>query len=67
MPHVSKYCFIKGLREDIGELVLCTYIRSINLTSVDVVPDEVVVDLDVLGLVVLDRIMSNLDGTLIVT
>jgi hypothetical protein len=31
------------------------------------VPDEVVADLDVLGLVVLNRIMSNLDGTLIVT
>jgi hypothetical protein len=31
------------------------------------VPDEMVADLDVLGLVVLNRIMSNLDGTLIVT
>jgi hypothetical protein len=31
------------------------------------VPDEMVGDLDVLGLVVLNRIMSNLDGTLIVT
>jgi hypothetical protein len=31
------------------------------------VPDEMVVDLDVLGLVVLNWIMSNLDGTLIVT
>jgi hypothetical protein len=26
------------------------------------IPDEMVVDLDVLGLVVLNRIMSNLDG-----
>jgi hypothetical protein len=32
-----------------------------------VVPDEVVVYLDVLGIFVLNRIMSNLDGTLIVT
>jgi hypothetical protein len=32
-----------------------------------VVPDEVGAYLDVLGLVVLNRIMSNLDGTLIVT
>jgi hypothetical protein len=31
------------------------------------VTDEMVEDLDVLGLVVLNRIMSNLDGTLIVT
>jgi hypothetical protein len=31
------------------------------------VTDEVVVDLYVLGLVVLNRIMSDLDGTLIVT
>jgi hypothetical protein len=34
---------------------------------VDVVPDEVVENLYVLGLVVLNWIMSNLDGTLIVT
>jgi hypothetical protein len=32
-----------------------------------VVPDEVVAYLDVLGLVVLNQIMSDLDGTLIVT
>jgi hypothetical protein len=32
-----------------------------------VVPDEVMPDLNVLCLVVLNRIMSNLDGTLIVT
>jgi hypothetical protein len=31
------------------------------------VTDEVVADLDVLGLVVLNRIMSDLDSTLIVT
>jgi hypothetical protein len=31
------------------------------------VPDEVVANIDVLGLVVLNWIMSNLDGTLIVT
>jgi hypothetical protein len=31
------------------------------------VTDEVVADLNVLGLVVLNRIMGNLDGTLIVT
>jgi hypothetical protein len=31
------------------------------------VPDEVMLDLNVLHLVVLNQIMSNLDGTLIVT
>jgi hypothetical protein len=31
------------------------------------VTDEMVADIDVLGLVVLNQIMSNLDGTLIVT
>jgi hypothetical protein len=31
------------------------------------VPDEMVADNDVLGLVVFNRIMSNLDGTLFVT
>jgi hypothetical protein len=31
------------------------------------IPDEMVADLDVLDLVVLNQIMSNLDGTLIVT
>jgi hypothetical protein len=34
---------------------------------IDVVPDEVMPDLNVLCLVVLNQIMSNLDGTLIVT
>jgi hypothetical protein len=48
-------------------LIVCSYIRKVNITSVDVVPDEVVVDLYVLHLVVLNGIMSNLDGTLIVT
>jgi hypothetical protein len=33
----------------------------------DMVPDEVMTDLNVLRLVVLNQIMSNLDGTLIVT
>jgi hypothetical protein len=32
-----------------------------------VVPDEMMTDLNVLRLVVLNRIMSNLDGTLVVT
>jgi hypothetical protein len=67
MPQLSESCFIKGLREDISELIICIYIRSVNITSVDMVPDEVVANLDVLGLVVLNWITSNLDGTLIVT
>jgi hypothetical protein len=67
MPQLSKSCFIKGLHENIGELIICTYIRKVNVTSIDVVPDEVMTDLNMLRLVVLNRIMSNLDGTLIVT
>jgi hypothetical protein len=67
MPQLSESCFIKGLREDIGELIICTNIRQVNITSIDVVPDEVMPDLNVLRLVVLNGIMSNLDGTLIVT
>jgi hypothetical protein len=27
MPQLSESCFIKGLREDVGELIICTYIR----------------------------------------
>jgi hypothetical protein len=67
MPQLSESCFIKGLRENVSELIICTYIRKVNVTSIDVVPDEVMTDLNVLRLVVLNRIMSNLDGTLIVT
>jgi hypothetical protein len=67
MPQLSESCFIKRLCENVGELVLCTYIRQVNLTSVEMVTDKVVADLDVLGLVMLNRIMSDLDGTLIVT
>jgi hypothetical protein len=67
MPQLLESCFIKGLCEDVSELIICTYIRQVNITSIDVVPDEVVPDLNVLRLIVLNRIMSNLDGTLIVT
>jgi hypothetical protein len=67
MPQLLESCFIKGLREDIGELIICTYIRQVNIISIDVVPDEVMPDLNVLHLIVLNGIMSNLDGTLIVT
>jgi hypothetical protein len=67
MPQLSESCFIKGLREDVGKLIIYTYIRKVNITSIDVIPDEVMSDLNVLRLVVLNRIMSNLDGTLIVT
>jgi hypothetical protein len=67
MPQLSESCFIKGLREDVGELIICTYIRQVNITSIDVVPDEVMLDLNVLHLVMLNGIMSNLDVTLIVT
>jgi hypothetical protein len=66
MPQLSESFFIKGLREDVGELIICTYIRKVNITSIDVVPDEVMPDLNVLHLVVLNQIMNNLDGTLIV-
>jgi hypothetical protein len=67
MPQLSESCFIKGLREDVSELIICTYIRQVNITLIDVVPDKVMLDLNVLRLVVLNEIMSNLDGTLIVT
>jgi hypothetical protein len=67
MPQLSESCFIKGLRENVGELIICTYIRKVNVTSIDVISDEMMMDLNVLRLVVLNRIMSNLDGTLIVT
>jgi hypothetical protein len=67
MPQLSESCFIKGLREDVSELIIYTYIRQDNITSIDVFLDEVMPDLNVLHLVVLNGIMSNLDGTLIVT
>jgi hypothetical protein len=67
MSQLLESCFIKGLCENVGELIICTYIRKVNVTSIDVVSDEVMPDLNVLRLVVLNRIMSNLDGTLIVT
>jgi hypothetical protein len=67
MPQLLESCFIKGLCENVSELIICTYIRKVNVTSIEMVPDEVMTDLNVLRLVVLDRIMSNLDGTLIIT
>jgi hypothetical protein len=67
MPQLSESCFIKGLHEDVDELIICTYIRQVNITSIDVVPDELMPNLNVLRLVVWNGIMSNLGGTLIIT
>ena len=56
MPQFSEPCFVKWLCEDICKLVLCTYIRQVNVSSSDMVPDEMMTNLNVLRLVVLYRV-----------
>ena len=67
MPQLSEPCLIKWLREDVRKLHLGTYIREVNISTTYMFSDEVVADLNMLGLHVLHGIVGNLDSTLIVT
>ena len=59
--------FIKGLREDIGKLILGGDIREINITLLNMIPNEMMANLDMLRLGVLNGILGDLDSTFIVT
>ena len=67
MPQFTESCFVKWLRENVGKLVFGTYISQVNITSSNMITDEVMADLSVLRLVVLHRVVGYLDITLVVT
>ena len=67
MPQLSESCFIKWLRENIRKLVFGTYIRQVNIPASNMIPDEVMTNLNMLRLVLLHRVVGDLDCTFIVT
>ena len=67
MPQFTESCFVKWLGEDVGKLIFGTYIRQVNITSSNMITDEVMADLNVLCLVVLHQVVGYLDSTLVVT
>ena len=67
MPQFPKSCLVKWLGENISKLLLCTYIRQVNITSSDMIPDEVMPDFNMLRLVMLHWIVGYLNSTLVVT
>jgi hypothetical protein len=66
MPQFSEPLLIQGLGEYIGELIIGAHIREINITTCHVLSYEMMPDLNMLGLVVLNRVVGNLDGTFVV-
>ena len=67
MSQFPEPCFVKWLREYIDKLVFGTYIRQVNISSSNMIPDEVMANLNVLRLVVLHRVVGYLDSTLVHT
>ena len=67
MPYLAKSCFIQGLRENVCKVIMSVDILELDLPSPNVIPDEVIPNLNMLRLEVLHRVERNLDGTFIVT
>ena len=63
----SESCFIKWLGKHICKLNLGRNIAQLNVTTVDMIMDKIVTDLDMLGPLVQHRVVSNLDSTFIIT
>jgi hypothetical protein len=53
--------------KDIGELFTGSHVRNLYASLDGMFSQEVVLDINVFGSRILTRIISNLDGTLIVT
>ena len=67
IPQLSKSCLIKGLGEDVGELILGPDIREMDITLLHMLSNEVMTNLDVIRLGVENGVVGDLDSTLIVT
>ena len=53
MPSLAKYCFVQGLRENICKVIMSVDILELDLPSPNVIPDEVIPNLNMLRLEVL--------------
>jgi hypothetical protein len=66
--HLLLECsFIKGFDKDIGELFIGSHMRNHYVALDGVVSQNVVQDINVFGYRMLTRVVSKLDGTLIIT
>ena len=66
MPQLSKPLLVKGLHEDICKMILGPDIRELNVTTVYMLSNEVVKNLNILCLRVLHWVVGYPDGTLTV-
>ena len=53
--------------EDVSDVVLSTDVAESDCLSADLLPDEVVLDIDVLGAGTVISVLGQVDGALIVT
>jgi hypothetical protein len=63
----SQNLLIKGFGETIDELFIGSHMRNHYVSLDGMISQEVVPDINVFGSIILTRVISNLDGTLIVT
>ena len=67
IPQSLKPWLVKGLREDIGKLILGGHIREINIALLNMIPNEVMTNLNMLRLGMKNRVVGDLDFTFIIT
>jgi hypothetical protein len=65
--YLSESSLIKGFGKDIDELFIGSHMGNHYVSLDGMISQEVVLDINVLGSRMLKRVVSNLDGTLIVT
>jgi hypothetical protein len=64
---LSESSLIKGFGKDISELFIGSHMGNFYVILDGMVSQEVVLDINVFGSRMLVRVVSNLDGTLIIT
>jgi hypothetical protein len=66
MPQFPESSFIKRVGKDVGELILGAYEGEFNVTTSNMITDEVIANFNVLRLPMKYWIVCDLDSTLIV-
>ena len=67
MPKSTKPCFIQWFGENICQLQICTNVINVNITLFNMISQEVIPNINVLGAEMILGVLSNIDGTLIIT
>ena len=63
----TKTSFIKRLSEDIGQLIISSHTLHFNITFAHMIPQQMMMNINMYGSLVLNGICGNLHGTFIVT